>query len=100
MKHVSRITCINNGGFYQMFEIICNGRGVYRSDKYPNPQSRVVDLNHLNLPEGAEVWIVVHAVLGKTKESWEHVIYSRGSSDSAVYRVTGTIWSVSVKLEN
>lgn len=100
MKHVSRITCINNGGFIQEFRVICNGGCIYQSDRYANPQSRIVDLNRFNLPEEAEVWIVVHAILGKAKESWERVAYSRNSSDTAVYRTTGTIWSVSVRLEN
>lgn len=100
MKHVSRITCINNGGFIQEVIIICNGQCVYKTDKYPNPQSRVVNLNEFHLPERSEVWVKVHAVWGRTKEAWEHVIYSRASEDAAVYRVTGTTLSFSVKLEN
>lgn len=100
MKHVSRINCLNNGGFIQEVKIICNGDIVYKTDKYPNPQSRIVNLNDLHLPEGAEIWVEVHAILGKTKASWEHVIYSHTSEDTANYRVTGTIWSVSVRLEN
>lgn len=100
MKHVSMITCINNGGFIQEVKIICNGKKVFKTDKYPNPKSRIVDLNHLNLPEGAEIWIEVHAMWGRTKTSWEHVIYSSASENAAVYRVTGTTLSFSVKLEN
>lgn len=100
MKQVSRITCINNGGFVQEVKIICNGCEVFKTGKYPNPQSRVVNLNELHLPEGSEVWVKVHAVWGRTKESWEHVVYSSASQDAAVYRVTGTTLSFSVKLEN
>lgn len=100
MKHVSRISCLNNGGFVQEVKIIYNGNVICKTGKYPNPQSRIINLNDLNLPEGAEVWIEVHAILGKTKAAWEHVIYSRASEDTAIYRVTGTIWSVSVRLEN
>lgn len=100
MKRVSRITCINNGGFVQEVRIICNGGCIHKTDKYPNPQSRIVDLNGFNLPENAEIWIEVHARWGKTKVSWERVLYSRTSEDAAVYRVTGTTLSFSVRLEN
>lgn len=100
MENVSRVTCINNGGFIQEFRVCWDGGCSRWSGKYPNPQSRQIDLHDYNLPEGMEVWVEVHAILGKKKQAWEHVFYSSQSADAAVYRTTGTIWSVTVKLES
>ena len=98
------MTCINHGGYVQEFRVrwFFEGQeGASKwSRKYPNPQSFTFDLTGLDIPEGAEVWPEVHAILGKTKQSWEHVIYSPQSNDGALYRTTGTIWSVTIRLEN
>lgn len=104
MKTVKKVNCLNNGGFVQEFRIkwrINDKEGATPwSVKYPNPQSRSFDLGAEGIPEGAEVWPEVHAILGKTKQAWEHAIFSGKSEDAAFYRTAGTIWSFSVKLEN
>ena len=67
MENVSRVTCINSGGFVQEFRVCWDGGYSRWSGKYTNPQSRQIDLHDYNLPEGMEVWVEVHAILGKSK---------------------------------
>lgn len=104
MKTVKKVTCLNNGGFVQEFKIkwrFKDQEGATQcSERYPNPQSRTFILADEAIPDGAEVWPEVHAILGKTKEAEEHVLYSSKSEDGAFYRTTGTTLSFAVNLEN
>lgn len=104
MKTVRKVTCLNHGGFVQEFKIKWRFNGqegaTQCSERYPNPQSRTFNLADEGIPEGAEVWPEVHAILGITKEAGEHVRYSGESEDGAFYRTTGTIWSFALNLEN
>ena len=98
MKKVSKINCENRAGFVQEFKVIWNGGESGWSDRYPNPQTESFDLHTLNIPEGAEVWIKVHAILGKTKTADEHVLYDPNSSDAALYQTTGATLTFKIKL--
>ena len=96
---VSRITCINNGGFIQKFRVLWDGGASDWSSKYPNPKSATIDLNRLNIPAPTRVWIEVDAVLGKTKQSSDYVIYNPDNDNAAVYRTTGTTLTYRIHLE-
>ena len=85
----SKIKCINAAGFVQEFCVVWEGGSSDWSRKYPNPGSETIDLTKYNIPDGTEVWVKVHAILGKTKEASEHVTFVRNSGNTAVYRVTG-----------
>lgn len=70
MKNVSKITCENGAGFVQEFRVVWKeGEHTRVSDwtsgRYPNPQSKTVELSQFGIPVGAEVWVEVHAIAGK-----------------------------------
>ena len=86
MQEVSKIACVNAAGFVQEFRIVW--------------QSRTIDLTRYNIPDGTEVWVEVHAILGKTKQASKHVRFSRNSSAAATYRTTGTTLFFNIGLED
>jgi len=96
---VSKITCINNAGFIQKFRVLWDGGASDWSSKYPNPQSATIDLNGLNIPAHTRVWIEVDAILGRTKQSSDRVIYEPASANAAVYRTTGATLTYRIHLE-
>lgn len=96
---VSRITCINNGGFVQKFRVLWDGGAGDWTSNYPNPQSATIDLKGLNIPAQARVWIEVDVVLGKKKQSPDSVIYNPTSENAAVYRTTGATLTYRIHLE-
>lgn len=70
MKNVSKITCENGAGFVQEFRVVWKeGEHTRVSDwtsgRYPNPQSKTVELSQFGIPVGSEVWVEVHAIAGK-----------------------------------
>lgn len=100
MQVVNQITCVNNGGFIQKFQVKWENDGASGwTDYYPNPESKTFDLNNFKIPEGAEVWIEVHAYLGKTKSSDQHVKYSSSAQATATYKVTGGTLTFHIALE-
>lgn len=90
MKKVSKISCINLAGFVQEFKVVWNGGESGWSAQYPISQTESFDLHAFNIPAGDEVWIKVHAILGKTITADEHVIYDPNSSEIALYEFTGS----------
>ena len=99
MQEVSKIACVNAAGFVQEFRIVWQGGKSDLSERYPNPQSRTIELTRYNIPDGTEVWVEVHAILGKTKQASKHVRFSRNSSAAATYRTTGTTLFFNIGLE-
>lgn len=99
MQEVSKIVCVNAAGFVQEFRAVWNGGESDLSGRYPNPQSASIDLNKYNIPDGTEVWVRVHAILGKTKDASDHVRFVRNSPATATYRTTGATLTFSIKLE-
>lgn len=105
MKSVSKITCENGAGFVQEFKVVWREGAHTRvsdwvSERYPNPQSRSVELSQFGIPAGSEVWVEVHAIAGKTKQAGDHAIYSPESGDAAWFKTTGTTLIYSIKLMN
>ena len=105
MKNVSKITCESGAGFVQEFRVVWKeGEHTRVSDwtsgRYPNPQSKTVELSQFGIPVGSEVWVEVHAIAGKTKQAGDHVAYSPDSDDAAWYKTTGTTLIYSIKLMN
>ncbi|BCS85764.1 hypothetical protein prwr041_16570 [Prevotella herbatica] len=100
MKKVFKINCENRAGFVQEFKVKWHGGESGWSDRYPNPQTKSIDLRTLNIPEGAEVWIEVNAILGKKKTADEHVVYDPNSDDAALYETTGATLTYKIKLIN
>jgi len=100
MKKASKINCENRAGFVQEFKVKWNNGESGWSDRYPNPQTESIDLKTLNIPEGAEAWIEVHAILGKKKTADEHIIYDPNSGDAALYQTTGATLTYKIKLMN
>lgn len=96
---VSKITCINNGGFVQKFRVLWDGGASAWTSNYPNPKSATIDLKSLNIPAHTRVWIEVDVVLGKTKQSPDRVIYNPDSDSAAVYRTTGATLTYRIHLE-
>ena len=96
---VSKISCINNGGFVQKFRVLWDGGASGWTSNYPNPQSATIDLNSLNIPAQTRVWIEVDAILGKTKQSPDRVVYEPTSANAAVYRTTGATLTYRIHLE-
>jgi len=102
MQQVSKIACDNNGGFVMKFRVKL-GSGKLSSSwtgNYPINQSKTIDLRKLGVPTGTEVWPEVDAVLGKTKNAREHVIYDSSTENVATYRVTGTTFNINVDLQD
>lgn len=100
---VSKVTCVNAAGFVQEFCVVWKkgdeGGTSDLSQRYTNPNSWTIDLDKYSIPEGAEVWVKVHAIWGKTKEADDHAIYKRGCGNSAVYRTKGATLTYSIVLE-
>ncbi len=100
MKKVNKITCENGGGFAQKFKVVWKEGNSGWSGTYPNPQSETIELKNLNIQPGEEVWIKVSAILGKTKESSDHVAYDPNCDDGALYKTTGATLTYKIKLMN
>lgn len=103
-QQVSKICCVNAAGFVQEFRVMWkNDTGNGSTDlsgHYANPNSKTIDLDKYAIPDGAEVWVKVHAIWGKTKESVKHVTYAKGSGNVATYRTKGATLTFSITLEN
>lgn len=99
MQEVSKIACVNAAGFVQEFRVVWEGGKSDLSERYPNPQSRTIDLTRYNIPDGTEVWVEVHAILGKTKQATEHVRFIRNSTSVATYRTKGATLTFKIVLE-
>jgi hypothetical protein len=99
MQVVNSISCINNGGFRMKFKLQWPGGESGWSDFYNNPESESFDLTDFNIAEGAEVWIIVAAMWGKTKTADEHVKYSSSANANATYKVTGATLTYHISLE-
>jgi len=67
--------------------------------RYPNLQSRTIDLRRYNIPDGAEVWVEVHAILGRTKQAKQRVKFVRDYDAVATYRTKGTTLFFEIGLE-
>lgn len=100
MQKVSKITCINNGGFDMKFRV-----RWYSGEKesgwtgtYPNPKSHTIDLTTLNMEPGTEVWPEIHAELGKSHQC-DSVEYDPSSEENATYKITGTTLNVKCSLQ-
>ena len=101
MKVVNQISCVNHGGFQQKFQVLWVNEGAGGwSDYYNNPDSRSFELTDFSIPGGAEVWIEVHAFMGKTKSSKDHVKYSANAQASAIYKTTGGTLDFHISLED
>ncbi len=100
MKKVSKISCRNINLFVQKFKVVWNGGESGWSDEYPISQTKSFDLHSLNIPDGAEVWIMVHVVPDKTKTADEHVLYDPTSGDTAIYETKGSPSGFEIKLIN
>ncbi|WP_295936689.1 hypothetical protein [uncultured Alistipes sp.] len=87
---VSRIACQNHGGFVMKFRVKWNGGQSAYSEKFNISRYRSIDLTRLNIPNGAQVWIEVDVVWGKTRSSRESVIYHKDALGPAVFDVRGT----------
>jgi hypothetical protein len=103
MQVVNSISCINNAGFVMKFKLQWQkgDRGGHSgwSDEYSNPDSKSLNFNNLKIEEGSEVWIVVHAIWGKTKSANQHVKYSSSADAHATYKVTGGSLTYEISLE-
>lgn len=97
MQEVSQIKCENAAAFVQKIRVLWNGGQTNWSKNYSTSQSLTIDLTSCNIPDRTEVWIEVQAVLGKTKESPEHVLYFSKSPCEAIYRTTGATLSFKVE---
>jgi hypothetical protein len=106
MQTVQKISCSNSAAFVMNFwveyldpstgEIVAvDGSGT---GNYPVGQQRTVDLDSLNVPDGALVRAHVQAVLGTNNPGNKFVTYRRGSGGVATYNVTGTTLNFSVTL--
>lgn len=49
MQEVSKIACVNAAGFVQEFRIVWQGGKSDLSERYPNPQSRTIDLTRYKI---------------------------------------------------
>lgn len=98
MQVASKIKCINNAGFKLKFKVKWESGQSGWSEYYFNPNSETMDLHNFNIPEGAQVWIEVDALWGKTKSAHDHIIYSASSTNTAVYSVTGGTLTYSITL--
>lgn len=99
MQVVNQITCINNAGFKMKFKVKWEGGESGYTEYYFNPGSETMNLNNFNIPEGAEVWVEVAALWGKTKSSDDHVKYSATANANATYKVTGATLTYKITLE-
>lgn len=97
---VNQIKCINAAGFKQEFCVVWDGGSTDWTQGYLNPGSQTLDLTKYQIPEGAEVWVKVHAIWGKTKESSDRVIFRRNSNNTAVYRTTGATLTFKIHFES
>ncbi len=99
MQEVNRIACVNAAGFVQEFRVIWDGGRTDLSPRYPNLQSRTIDLRRYNIPDGTEVWVEVHAMLGRTKQAKHRVKFVRDHDAVATYRTKGTTLFFEIGLE-
>ncbi|WP_196592806.1 hypothetical protein [Pectinatus sottacetonis] len=101
---VEKISCVNSAAFVMEFKVKYadeDGNELnadWSSGKYPVGQSRTCDLAELShpIPEGAPIWIQVHAILGKTKTSNTHKFFYKKNKQSASFKVTGTTLNFSI----
>lgn len=97
LQQVTSITCDNDAGFDMHFQVGWSGGTTNPTGNYPIDQARTIPLDNLGIPANAQVWPIVHAVLGKTKTG-PPVLYVPGSANAATYQVKGTTLDYSVNL--
>lgn len=102
-QEVSEIVCLNEAGFVQEFcvkwkKVEENGETDW-SQRYPISQSRTIDLDKYTIPDGAEAWVKVKAILGVTKEADDHVIYRKGAASKATYCTSGATLTFKITLQ-
>lgn len=101
---VQKITALNSAAFVMNFSIdyLNPDTGETGSaggtDNYPVGQVRTIDLDSLNIPDGALVRPHVNAILGTSNSGDRYVHYMHGNGQVASYRVTGTTLNFSVNL--
>lgn len=99
MQKVSRITCINNGGFVMKFRVKWNDEESGWTDEYDTRQSKTFDLTTLNIPSGAGVRPEVQAEAGKSRTAGHTVEYDPDSGGVATWVVSGTTTDIHMHLE-
>jgi hypothetical protein len=97
MIQAQKIACINHAGFVMSFVAQTNGARSLPTGNYPINQTEVVDLGQSSFRTGLEFWPEVDAVLGRTVDSDDHIIFAM-NGQTATYEVRGTTLDYSVKL--
>lgn len=93
---VSKIKCINHGGFKMKFCVKWNGGESGYSEYFFNPKSKTFDLDTLNISDGSEAWIYVDILWGGSGTANEHVVYKKGCGNVATYEVMGTTYHLTI----
>lgn len=92
----NKISCQNHGGFKMKFRVEWDGGSSGYSEYFFNPSIQTIDLDSLNIPEGAEAWIFVDVLWGGSKTASEHVVYQKGCDVTAKYEVLGTTYHLTI----
>src|SRR6185295_14187459 len=97
MIEAQKIACTNNAAFVMSFSVQTQSGKTPPTGKYPINQTKVIDLATSGLKPGDECWPEVHAVLGKTEASDDHIIFAM-NGQTATYEVKGVTLRYSIKL--
>ena len=94
---VQKIACVNNAGLVMSFKAMTEGAVSEPTVNYPINQTRIIDLASTPFREGLELWPEVSAVLGKTEQADQHIVFKL-NGQTATYDVSGTTLSYSIRL--
>jgi hypothetical protein len=100
-KEIQKISCVNSAAFVMHFDVKTHqfdqDISLGSTGNYPVGQERTIDLSTVDgLESGMKVFVVVHAVLGKTIKYKETFTYKPNNMTQAL-RVHGTTLSYSVQ---
>lgn len=87
----SKVIFYNNGGFECNFSVQWDGGETNRTSETYNLQSATIDLNQVtNIPEGASCCARAYIAAGVNHNSGRNFTYSKSSTDTVEYTITGT----------
>jgi PKD repeat protein len=97
---VDHITCANNAAVVMSFRVDWDGGKSGDTDAYPVKQTRTIDLNALNIPDGTEVFPVVDPKGGSMKPGDKKVVFRKGARRTAMYEVEGDLVFTGIKVKH
>ncbi len=97
--YVQKITCVNEGGFVMNFWVDWpQGNRWLHTDStrnYPVGQQETIDLKDYGIPDGADIWPGVQAILGKNQDG-PHVLKYSPNGQTATFYIHGTTFDIRV----